>query len=432
MQTECVFEDIRVAVLGRPMPPQLQCATSLVSLPLPGGELREREADIIQHVWVGLHLLNQEPDLFPLPYLIDDGFDEGGNMNSHFSSPCFVLAKARSRNQPSQTTIVTASDNFRLSSMKRSRLPLTALRAFEAAGRHESFKKAAAELCVSEAAISRQVRDLERSFSLQLFSREHRAVHLTDKGRDLLGRVSLGFDAIDTALTKVAGLNQQTIGISVEPTFANQFLVPLLGEFGASHPEVDVLIDASSALADLRAPDGPSLAIRYSLDRSSWPGVEARLLVEDWITPMVSARLGSRIQQPRDLLHLKLLKDETSNGWTRWLSAAGIEDTPDWGPTFSNAATAVQGAEFGQGAVLGNRLLCYRLLSSGRIVAPFELAIPNGAYWTVSRDFSKLSNPETLFVDWLHQMVNGPAALNVGAATSLTSPRNFVRAIAVR
>ena len=99
---------------------------------------------------------------------------------------------------------------------------------------------------------------------------------------------------------------------------------------------------------------------------------------------------------------------------------------------FSNAATAVQGAEFGQGAVLGNRLLCYRLLSSGRIVAPFELAIPNGAYWTVSRDFSKLSNPETLFVDWLHQMVNGPAALNVGAATSLTSPRNFVRAIAVR
>src|SRR3569623_127773 len=112
--------------------------------------------------------------------------------------------------------------------MKRSRLPLTALRAFEAAGRHQSFKKAAAELSVSEAAISRQVRELERSVALQLFLRDHRAVHLTDKGRDLLRRVSLGFDAIDAALTVVADFEQQTIGISVEPTIANQFLVPLL------------------------------------------------------------------------------------------------------------------------------------------------------------------------------------------------------------
>ena len=290
--------------------------------------------------------------------------------------------------------------------MKRSRLPLTALRAFEAAGRLQSFKKAAAELSVREAAISRQVRELERSVALQLFLRDHRAVHLTDKGRDLLSRISLGFDAIDAALTAVAGLEQQTINVSVEPTFANQFLVPLLGEFAALFPELDVLLEANSALADLRAPDGPSLAIRYSLERSSWPNVEARLLVEDFLTPMVAASLAAGIKKPHDLLRLKLLKDETSNGWTRWLAAADVEGTPEWGATFSNAATAVQGAEFGQGAVLGNRLLCNRLLSSERIVAPFELAVPNGAYWIVSRDLSKLTEPEAAFIDWLQEAVS--------------------------
>jgi LysR family glycine cleavage system transcriptional activator len=294
--------------------------------------------------------------------------------------------------------------------MKRSRLPLTALRAFEAAGRHESFKKAAAELSVSETAISRQVRDLERTLALPLFSRDHRAVHLTDKGRDLLSRVSLGFDAIDAALTTVVGLEHHTVSISVEPTFANQFLVPSLSDFWASHPDLDVTIEANSALADFRTPSGPSLAIRYSLDRSSWPNVEARLLVEDRITPMVAASLAGRVKQPRDLLGLKLLRDETSDGWTRWLSAAGFEDTPDWGPTFSNAATAVQGAEFGQGAVLGNPLLCSRLLSSGRIVAPFDLSIPNGAYWIVSRDFTRLSQPTLAFIDWISRLVDAAKA----------------------
>jgi LysR family glycine cleavage system transcriptional activator len=290
--------------------------------------------------------------------------------------------------------------------MRRSRLPLTALRAFEAAGRHESFKRGAAELAVTEAAISRQVRDLESSLGILLFSRDHRAVHLTDKGHDLLARVSMSFDAIDSALTMVAGLEQQSISVSVEPTFANLFLVPALGDFSQLHPDLDVRLEANSTLVDLRAPDGPSLAIRYSLEGTSWPNIEARMLFEDWLTPMVSGKLARTLQQYEDLPHFKLLKDETSNAWTRWLSSAGIEELPQWGPTFSNAATAVQGAEFGQGAVLGNRLLCGRLLRSGRIVAPFDLAIPNGACWIISRDFDKLTDPQAAFVDWLFELAH--------------------------
>jgi LysR family transcriptional regulator, glycine cleavage system transcriptional activator len=288
-----------------------------------------------------------------------------------------------------------------LSEMKRSLLPLTALRAFEAAGRLESFKRAADELSVSEAAVSRQVRDLERDLSAPLFVRKHRAVRLTRSGRVLLTELTSSFDAIATALDAVTASSVQVISVSAEPTFANLFLVPQLGSFSEQHPELEVSLEANSALLDFREPDGPSLAIRYSLTQSSWPNVDAQHLTDDWLTPMVAPQLASALKEPADLLQFKLLRDETSDPWTRWLTAAGIHDLPDWGPTFSNAATAVQGAEFGQGAVLGNRLFCRHLIASGRVVVPFELAIPNGAYWLVHRPSAELTTAESAFRRWL-------------------------------
>lgn len=306
--------------------------------------------------------------------------------------------------------------------MKRSLLPLTALRAFEAAGRHESFKQAAEELSVSEAAISRQVRDLEKRVHSSLFHRDHRSVHLTDRGRDLLTGLTRGFDAIDHAIVAAAGRVQEVVSLSVEPTFANLFLIPHLGQFSKSHPDVEVRFEANSALVDLRDPDGPTLAIRYSLERASWPNVEARHLMDDWLTPMLSPGLAATIKKPKDLLRLKLLKDETTNAWMRWFKAAGVIGAPDWGPTFSNAASAIQGAEFGQGAVLGNRQVCGRLLSTGRVVAPFDLAIPNGAYWMVSREFQGVGAAEKAFLEWLSRRVRDGAAVR-GMKTDRAMPR---------
>ncbi len=116
--------------------------------------------------------------------------------------------------------------------MKRSRLPLTALRSFESAGRLLSFSDAAVELCVSQAAISRQIRELEEMLGVKLFERLHRRVALTEKGATLLAEVIAGFDRINSALTGVhEDLDSRVVWVSSEPTFASLWLLPRLDEF---------------------------------------------------------------------------------------------------------------------------------------------------------------------------------------------------------
>lgn len=145
--------------------------------------------------------------------------------------------------------------------MKRGRLPLTALRSFEVAGRLESFTLAAQELFISQAAVSRQIRELETLLGEALFERRHRSVHLTASGNRLLSIMTLSFDRIDECLEEIR-CRPATAGvtISAEPSFAACWLVPRLPEFHEQHPEIDVTIDlirASSSSAAVR-PRSPS------------------------------------------------------------------------------------------------------------------------------------------------------------------------------
>src|SRR5687768_17014546 len=116
--------------------------------------------------------------------------------------------------------------------MKRGRLPLTALRSFEAAGRHLSFSRAAEELYVSQAAVSRQIRELEALIGRPLFGRLHRRVELTDAGQELLRQLTQSFDAIDLKLTEIqANLQGELVKVSTEPFFAGAWLIPRLNRF---------------------------------------------------------------------------------------------------------------------------------------------------------------------------------------------------------
>lgn len=289
--------------------------------------------------------------------------------------------------------------------MKRSRLPLNALRAFEAAGRHQSFKLAADELSVSDAAVSRQVRDLEVLLDTRLFEREHRRVQLTEVGSQLLASVSQSFDAIDAAVSRLAPAPlRKVVSVSVEPTFATLFLVPRLEDFAQKHPDIEVLFDSSANLVDVSA-GGPRLAIRHSLRHSSWPRSQAQLLMDNRLTPMVAENVSStRLQEPEDLINIRLLRDENDEAWVGWLTSAGVTGTPIWGPVFSNAAIALQGAELGQGAALGNRILAAELLAKGSLYAPFGFELPSGAYWLVAPDFRDLDSAETIFCQWIHKL----------------------------
>src|SRR5688500_18385440 len=137
--------------------------------------------------------------------------------------------------------------------MKRGRLPLTALRSFEAAGRHLSFSRAAEELFVSQAAISRQVRELEALIGRPLFNRLHRRVELTDAGTSLLTSLTASFDDIDRRLSEILARQPQSLlKVSVEPSFAGEFLIQRLNAFQELHPEIEISVEADSRLIDFR------------------------------------------------------------------------------------------------------------------------------------------------------------------------------------
>jgi LysR family glycine cleavage system transcriptional activator len=155
--------------------------------------------------------------------------------------------------------------------MKRGRLPLTALRSFEAAGRHMSFSRAAEELFVSQAAISRQIRELEALVGRPLFARLHRRVELTDAGQSLLQQLVASFDAIDRRLTEIqARTGVGIVKVSTEPFFGGSWLMPRLNRFQEANPGIDVAVDVSPRLVEFRTHEA-DLAIRYGATQKSWP-----------------------------------------------------------------------------------------------------------------------------------------------------------------
>ncbi|MEQ1954448.1 transcriptional regulator GcvA [Mesorhizobium sp. CN2-181] len=289
--------------------------------------------------------------------------------------------------------------------MKRGRLPLTALRSFEAAGRHLSFSRAAEELFVSQAAISRQIRELESLLEKPLFERLHRKVALTETGTHLLAQLTASFDAIDNRLDEIIRRPaQHVVTVSVEPSFAAAWLVPRLHLFNSLRPDVDVSIDASARLADFRG-HAVDLAIRHSLTVRSWPRTQSRHLTNCGKMPVMAPGLlasGPPVLSPSDLCRHTLIHEDNRDGWSDWFKEAGVKDIePQRGPIYPDAALAAQSAALGHGVALGCWLLCGPDLEAGRLVAPFPREFPYGAYWIVAPDFAKLGAPAAAFAGWL-------------------------------
>lgn len=287
--------------------------------------------------------------------------------------------------------------------MKRGRLPLTALRSFEVAGRLRSFTLAAEELFISQAAVSRQVRELERTLGQPLFERHHRSVSLTSTGEKLLAVLSKAFDDIGISLSDIRGGGPpSTVVVSVEPSFASAWLVRNLASFRQERPDVDIVLDADSRVVKFR--NSPAVvAIRHSLTRSEWPRVESRHLVDVGIVPVVAPGLVKieRLKYPSDLLHLPLLHEESRELWQRWFSNAGIETTIQRGAVYNDGGLILQAVLQGEGAALVDELFARDELKAKRLYQPFQLAIRHGAYWLVAREFATLSEGALAFVHWL-------------------------------
>ncbi len=289
--------------------------------------------------------------------------------------------------------------------MKRGRLPLTALRSFESAGRLKSFTAAAEELFVSQAAISRQIRDLESQLGRPLFERVHRGVVLTEHGATLLAVLTTSFDNIDEALSDVSqatGVSQVTI--SSEPTFAALWLVPHLQQFRDLYPDVDVTIESDPRLIEFRA-NQAEIAIRFSDTRTSWPRTETVRLVDTSMVPVASPLLASGdgpIRMPDDLFRQTLLHDENRDIWSRWFRLAGLEPPQnERGPVFADGALVLQAVLRGHGVGLIDELFAREEAAAGRIISLFDVDYACGAYFLVARNFSRLSPGARFFVDWI-------------------------------
>ncbi|GGE08172.1 LysR family transcriptional regulator [Aureimonas endophytica] len=289
--------------------------------------------------------------------------------------------------------------------MKRGRLPLTALRSFEAAGRLQSFTLAADELAVSQAAVSRQIRDLETDLGRRLFDRRHRHVELTAEGAELLGVLTESFAAIEARLAGLAARpSRGEARLSCEPSFAACWLVPRLAQFREQHPEIDPVIDSDARLIAFRRSE-PELAVRSGVVARSWPGLDVRPLMETRMVAVAAPELLARIgppRQPAELLAEVLLHEESRDGWRRWFEAAGLAHVEAIrGPVYADGGLLLQAVLRGQGIALLDIAFARPEIAAGRLVQLFATDIPWGGYFLVARDFRRLSEPARIFAAWI-------------------------------
>ena len=270
--------------------------------------------------------------------------------------------------------------------MARRLPPLNALRAFEAAARHMSFTRAAAELNVTQAAVSHQVKALEARLGLILFRRHNRNLFLTDEGQAYFPSVRDALDALAAATESLKGFDTGgVLTVSVLPSFAARWLVPRLGRFRARHPEFDVRLDASHTLSEF-ARDGVDVAVR--LGGGVYPSMNAVLVMHEQVFVVCSPDLlkgPHPLYHPEDLRHHVLLHDENNGQWRIWLAENQIKGVDaERGPIFIDASMMAAAAASGQGVALGRSALVNDDLITGRLVRPFAASVRHpGDYYIV-------------------------------------------------
>lgn len=296
--------------------------------------------------------------------------------------------------------------------MKRSLLPLNALRAFDAAARHMSFKLAADDLSVTPAAISQQIRSLEDFLGVELFRRTNRSLVLTEAAQLSLAPLKEAFERMEEAVDILTeSKTSNVLKVSVSPSFASKWLVPRLASYYERRPDAIVKISATMQITDFKAED-VDLAIRYG--RGNYTGLHEEEILRETVFPVCAPDLfddaDPSARTPCAILKHTLIhddstaEDESVPTWAMWLKAAGVE-MPDGMPAlhFNNHALAIEAAVAGRGVVLARSAIAEEDLKAGRLIKPFGEAVPiNFAHYIVCPE-DKLKNERVQdFIDWLH------------------------------
>jgi LysR family glycine cleavage system transcriptional activator len=263
-----------------------------------------------------------------------------------------------------------------------------ALRSFEAAARLLSFTEAAAELNLTQGAVSHQIRELETRLGVKLFNREARGINLSDAGdiylpyvREALDRLRAGLDAL-----RPEG-DDNILTVSCSPNFAAKWLVPRLGAFSREHPDIDLRISAMMQHVTFEG-DGIDLAVRHG--EGDWPHLHVTQLCHEVVFPICSPLLLAsldRVESIEGLAKLTLLHDQDRTAWAKWLMAMGVPLEGfdlDHGPVFNESSLVIDAAVAGQGVALARSALSALDLESGRLVRPVQNSLAaKFSYWIV-------------------------------------------------
>jgi LysR family transcriptional regulator, glycine cleavage system transcriptional activator len=255
---------------------------------------------------------------------------------------------------------------------------LNALRAFEAAARHESFSRAADELFVTHGAVSHQIRALESELGVALFARDGKRVRLTDRGRHYAAEVRAALIALAESTRRIrSGDRDRRLIVSTIPSFSARWLTPRVGRFIEQHPDVDLELLTTSALIDFHRDDA-DVAIRFGFGK--YAGLHSEELMDEVFFPACAPnfRGGDLPRVPRDLATLPLLRSDDEL-WRPWFDAAGLNDLPEpkRGVLYEDSSNLLQAAIDGQGIALVRRSLAMQEIGAGRLVRLFNVNGPS-------------------------------------------------------
>lgn len=283
-------------------------------------------------------------------------------------------------------------------------IPLSAIRVFEAAARLNSFTRAAQELGITQAAVSWQVKALEKRLDQPLFRRLPREVALTPAGERLARAASEAMTSLRGAITDLTETGQGVLSITTMQTLAMYWLAPRLGGFQLSHPAIAVRVDTTERVVDLLRDDA-DVALRHG--RGVWPDMEAVPLFSSAMTvvapPEAAARLGDA---PDPSMLLDLPRIGVEDEWAVWFAEAGVKASP--GPRSEPRITAdsqvleVAAAVANGGFALASPVLFGGELRAGRLVQPFETVMPyGGGYWLVYPKDRRRTRKIAAFREWI-------------------------------
>lgn len=296
--------------------------------------------------------------------------------------------------------------------MKRSLLPLNALRAFDAAARHMSFKLAADDLSVTPAAISQQIRSLEDFLGVELFRRTNRSLVLTETAQLSLAPLKQAFEHMEEAVDILTDAKSSNVlKVSVSPSFASKWLVPRIANFYSRRPDAIVKIEATLHVTDFMAED-TDLAIRYG--SGDYSGLYVEEILRETIFPVCAPNViegGETCKTACEVLQHTLIhddsfvEDDSAPNWSMWLKAAGVA-VPDGVPAlhFNNNALAIEAAAAGRGVALARSVIAEEDLKAGRLVKPFGEGVPvDFAHYIVCPEDKLKSELVQEFTDWLRE-----------------------------